>query len=214
MVVIQNILMVLVVLVTASCNYSRLKEEAAPGGGVGTRDLGPLNYVTLNQTVIGPQCLNCHSNQTGNKGNLNLETYQSLRANLNRIAFRSLEKRDMPPQGLPSAETAILKAWIEAGAPEQVSGPSEKPGGGLDQGPTGFAKVRDQIFAAKCLDCHSGVNPQGALDLTSLSEVRMNITKIFESVIVKQTMPIEPYPALSPKERKVLLNWIDLGMPE
>lgn len=216
--IVKTLIGFLVAAVLASCNYSKQKEAPAGNGPGGARvqDLGPLDYATIKQTVIGPQCLSCHSNQTGNKGNLNLETYQAVRASLNRLAYRSLEKRDMPPQGLPSAETSILRTWLDSGAPETVmpGAPAEKPGAGLEVGPVSFTKIRDQIFEAKCLACHAGANPAASLDLTSLSEVRNKITKIFEAVIVKQTMPIEPFPALSPKERKVLLNWIDLGMPE
>jgi uncharacterized membrane protein len=63
------------------------------------------------------------------------------------------------------------------------------------------------------LDCHSQPQPQGNLDLTSYPESKEKAAKIFDRVFIRQDMPVEPYPALSPKERKTLLNWFNMGMP-
>lgn len=196
-----------------SCNYNRM-HGSAPHKDSRLRELGvpsSLDYATVQARVIGPQCLHCHSAAGGNRGGLSLETYQQVRANLNAIYYRSVEKRDMPDAGLPQPELEMLKAWIEAGAPQKSTGKTAAP---PVQGAVTWKVIRDQVLASSCLDCHSGGTPDGGLDLQSLEIVRKNINSIFSSAIIKQTMPLEPYAAMSDSHKQALMKWISQGMPE
>lgn len=196
------------------CNYNKLHEENSSNARTGAQSLENVDFAVVERTVIGPKCLSCHATATGNQGGTNLEGLKNVRALLSRVTYRSLERRDMPPNGLSERDAAILRAWVEQGAPEKVIGPQELADTTLEQGPNDWAKIRDRVFLVKCLDCHSGKEPQGDLDLTTLGSARANAAAIFDRVIVKSDMPIAPYPMLSPRERRVLLKWFDLGMPE
>ncbi|WP_374079499.1 hypothetical protein [Bdellovibrio bacteriovorus] len=198
----------------AACNYNHVKKENAMMGGPGkseTMVAASLDYQSLNMSVIGPQCLRCHSTAGGNQGGLSLETYQQVRANLNRIYYRSIEKKDMPSGGLGEAQYGLLKAWIEAGGPERNTGRGTVR---AIQGPINWPVIKNQVLKSSCLDCHRGANPDAGLDFESLEVVRKNIGSIFDSAIVKQTMPLEPYGALTDAEKQALMKWISQGMPE
>jgi uncharacterized membrane protein len=121
----------------------------------------------------------------------------------------------MPPgRGLSDNQVLLLKRWIESGAPEVVIGLGEKPGENLELGATNWTKIKSKIFATKCLDCHQPPTPSAGVDLTDVKLVRDQASKIFDVVIAKSTMPIAPYPIMTPVERRILLKWFDLGMPE
>lgn len=200
------------------CNFVRPKGiQSGPGpkGGPGGNkpDIGPIDFATVHATVIGPKCVRCHNNMTGNDGGANLETYANVKALIQRIQFRSLERRDMPPTGLALAEAQVLAAWIEQGAPEKVDGPIEKPED-IENQVINFALIRDKVFQKHCLSCHSAPNPDDDIDLADLPTVRFKANRIFQRTFVTKDMPIPPSPGLTPAERRVLLRWFDLGMPE
>lgn len=196
----------------AACNYNHVKKE---NGSQNVQDKASnlalsLDYTSVQMSVLGPQCLNCHSSAGGNKGGLSLETYQQVRASMSRIYFRSIEKKDMPPNPMTADQYDLLKSWIEAGSPEKnIRGPLRPI-----KGPINWAVIRDQVLKTSCLDCHSGQNPHGGLNFESLEVVKQNINAIFDSAIVKQTMPLEPYSALSESEKQALMKWISQGMPQ
>lgn len=198
-----------------ACSYNKLHDPNSTGGKVGVESIENVDYAFVLQNVISPKCLACHSAAGGNQGGTNLETLKSIRALMSRISYRSIERRDMPPTGLGDRDVTILKNWIEQGAPETLVGPQEATSDStIEQGPNDWSKIRDRIFTQKCLDCHSGKNPEGGLDLTTLASTKANAAAIFDRVIIKGNMPLAPYPALAPRERRVLLKWFDLGMPE
>ncbi|MBX3016533.1 MAG: hypothetical protein KF767_01490 [Bdellovibrionaceae bacterium] len=216
-----------VLLLLAGCNYSRMKNENRPNlGAQNMRSMGPLDFQTIQANILGPRCYGCHLPETGNKGNSNLATYNDVRAQLGRVAFRSLESKDMPPaHPLSADEMALLTAWMDAGAPEIAMGIPDGGDRALDQGPTDFRKISQGVFAGKCLSCHQpkyngdgdgavAVRAAADLDLTDFAQVKAAATKIFDRVIVKQDMPVQPLPGLSPKERRVILKWFELGMPQ
>lgn len=216
----MRLILFLIAAFLGACNYNKLKDGAAEDGRpkMNAQD-GPaaLDYQSVLTAVIGPRCLGCHSAAGGNQGGVSIESYAQVKARLRRVVYRALDKRDMPAGGLSPAEARLLQAWVDAGAPEQAVPGGEiagKPDPDLEQGPTNWDKVRDKIFAAKCLDCHNAANPAGALDLGALPLVRAKATIIFDRVILRQDMPMSPYPPLSEKERFVLLQWFDKGMPE
>lgn len=215
-------------IMTAGCNYNRLKDGSAAGPGGSPRDqragagadadsspLPPLGFQTIQAQVLSSSCVSCHSNSGGNAGGTNLETYGAVRAALARVEDRALGRQDMPPGRPLSARAArILKAWIDAGAPELASAVQESGDPELEKGPVTFAKLRDKVFARRCLDCHGPVAPQGGLDLTSAAQTRERATVIFDRVYVRRDMPTADYPALTPAERRALLQWFEKGMPD
>lgn len=211
----MRLLALLVSVAVAGCNYNVAKMTVGDGPKVNAEQAANPDFKTVQTAVLNERCATCHSNRGGNQGATNLEDYNSVRAKLNRVIYRSLEKRDMP-SGVPLSEpeARILQNWIDLGAPEFVSPVLEKPDLTLDKGPNDWSKVNLRIFSKKCNDCHSGPNPDAGLDLSDIKIVRAKITVIFERLIVKGDMPVAPYPTLTPKERKVVLGWIDSGMPE
>lgn len=201
-------------LTFTACNYNKVKSKEGGSGALGAENIAQPDFKAV-QSVLGAKCASCHSNMGGNQGGTNLETYQAVRSKLNRVLYRSLETRDMPPrQPLTEREMTLLRNWADSGAPETVIGIGEKPGDNIESGPTNWAKIKDKLFAAKCNTCHQQPKPDAGLDLTDLAQVRGRAPAIFDRVIVKQDMPISPYPAVTPRERRVLLKWFDAGMPE
>jgi len=201
-------------LLTA-CNYNHLKQSEPVSDAGRPQFQTALDFRTIQEVILRPRCLGCHMDATGNQGGANLETYSNVRRLMNRISFRSIEKMDMPPRGpLSSTELQLLKNWLEMGAPEKSSDIQGESDSGLDLGPTDWEKINKKIFARKCLDCHSQPSPQGDLDLNSYEQVKSKAMAIFDRVILKQDMPVEPYPALSMRERKILLDWMNMGLPQ
>lgn len=207
----------LIIFITLTgCNFTRQKgpdSGSGPQRGPGKTNLGPVDYATVQSLVIGPKCISCHNNLTGNQGGANLESFSSVKALLLRVQYRSLERRDMPPAGLAPTEANILAAWIEQGAPETVSGPIEQPED-IENQIINFALIRDKVFQKRCLSCHSPPNPDDDIDLTDFPTVRFKANRIFQRIFITKDMPIPPSPGLTPAERRVLLRWFDMGMPE
>lgn len=196
----------------AACNYNHVKKENGAlktQGKISASSLS-LDFPSVQMSVLGPQCLSCHSNAGGNKGGLSLETYQQARSSMSRIYYRSIEKKDMPPNPMTAEQYELLKSWIEAGAPEKNLRGSVQ----VIKGPINWTVIRDQVLKNSCLDCHSGKDAHGELDLESLEVVKKNINAIFDSAVVKQSMPLEPYAALSESEKQALMKWISQGMPQ
>jgi uncharacterized membrane protein len=194
------------------CNYNHVKSADASGSENGLNQnlkMGSLDYQSLQLLVLQKQCVRCHSSAGGNQGSLNLETYAQVRAQMNKIYYRSIEKKDMPPSGLSNSDFDYLKSWLEAGAPEKNTSRSQGP----IKGPITWDVIKKQVFASSCLDCHSGPHPEGHVILDQIDEVRKNISFIFDVSIIKQTMPLEPYAAMSEFEKQALMKWISQGMP-
>lgn len=208
----RPVILVLCSLAFFGCNYSNKNAEMPV---VLTEEkLNQLalesNYQSVNEKVISSQCLGCHSVAGGNKGHLNLESYENIRANLNQIIYRVLEVKDMPQNGLGVSDMALMDMWLTSGAPEkntQIVTPTLK-------GPFNWLVVRDQILKRNCLDCHSSTTPEAGLDLSDYDQFKNNYAKIFDRTFVKQDMPPEPYDGLSAIEKQALLKWISQGFPK
>jgi uncharacterized membrane protein len=86
-----------------------------------TPDSETVTYQMVKTAVIIPRCLNCHSNEGGNRGEINLESYENVAAAAPEIA-KEIESGSMPrPRNKPltsEQKTMILK-WIEIGFPEK-----------------------------------------------------------------------------------------------
>lgn len=215
----NQLILILISFIFSSCNYSTKTAEMPVAL---TEDkLNELaldsNYESVNAKVISAQCLNCHSAASGNKGNLNLESYQNIRTNLNQIMYRVLEAKDMPRGGLTGDSYALMDLWLSSGAPEKnTQGDSAL----VLKGPFNWLVIRDQILKKNCLDCHSSeIREDGtsaaeaSLNLSDYDQFKNNYAKIFDRTFVKQDMPPRPYDSLSANEKQALLKWISQGFP-
>ena len=79
-----------------------------------------ITYEMVRTNVLQPRCIGCHSIAGGNKGHVNLETYENVAA-LTDIIEKEIVKGSMPrPTNKPltaDQKNMILK-WIANGAPE------------------------------------------------------------------------------------------------
>lgn len=201
-------------LMLAACNYN-VSKSAGTKAPISQEKMSNPDFAIVMGAVIGPKCVSCHSNAGGNKGSANLETYEAIRKLYIRVGYRSLETRDMPPGNpLSGNEAKLLERWLDNGMPEKVVGIGEKPSQDLEKGLTNWKKIKEKIFAVKCLDCHQPPTPMGAVDLSDIALVRGLSPRIFASIFKDNSMPVAPYPVMTPVERRVLLKWFDLGMPE
>lgn len=120
----NGILILTVVLFLTSCNYNQSKKNDAAGGGGNApqKILSPdeITFKIVNEAVIQPACLSCHSDAAGNKGGLNLEGYAKVFAEKNAIKDL-VAKKEMPPATrgpIDDRQIKMIIDWIEAGAHE------------------------------------------------------------------------------------------------
>ncbi|HVK61116.1 MAG TPA: c-type cytochrome domain-containing protein [Bdellovibrionales bacterium] len=84
-----------------------------------------------------------------------------------------------------------------------------------------YGEIQSQIFNAKCVACHSGESPSGALDLTSHSDVVADITVVSPGnpqgsslFVMVQSGDMPPGPEdLSEDEIDAIEDWIEAGAP-
>jgi mono/diheme cytochrome c family protein len=86
-----------------------------------TAALAGPGYGTVYQQVFGPSCINCHQ-QSNAKHGVRLDDYADALSALARIETEVFESGEMPPDGsLTDGQQQLLKAWIDAGGPENDS---------------------------------------------------------------------------------------------
>lgn len=140
-----------------------------------------IDYAFVNAKVFQPRCVRCHSSGGGNKGDVNLETYENVIANIAEIETAALVEQSMPPKRaggpLGTFEQGILRAWIDAGAPRVAGGETAPkpqptpelpppPGPGEEPLPTPpveanpvvveptWDSIYTHIIEPKCVKCH------------------------------------------------------------
>jgi uncharacterized membrane protein len=74
-----------------------------------------------------------------------------------------------------------------------------------------FKNIYTNIFQKKCVACHG---TSGNVNLESYAAVKSQIAKVFDSTLVKMTMPKAPTSPLTVEELGQLNAWIQLGAPE
>lgn len=123
-------LVLMAALTLAACNSYKSKLQPPDEGNVTPAS---IDFAFVNAKVFEPRCVRCHNLAGGNKGDVNLETYENVIANLEGIESSTLVEMTMPPRRaggpLGAYEQNLLKLWIAAGAPRDAqSGPIENPG--------------------------------------------------------------------------------------
>jgi uncharacterized membrane protein len=195
------------------CNYNRAKSNGdllANPENLHTENFEAFDYSSVKASVLDESCMGCHSNAGGNQGGLNLESYDNVKVASAKIYYRTIEAKTMPPVTMLSENSfGLLKNWIEIGAPEKSTAKRQLK----FSGPLNWTAIKDLVLQSNCLQCHSQPDPVQSLDLSSYNVFVANVGKIIDRTLVKQDMPISPYPNLSAQEKELLLKWISEGMP-
>ncbi len=165
-----------------------------------------VTYKDHVQPILRKHCLNCH-NADKPTSDLDVSTYQSLMAggssgeavkagntgqsNLYRMTAHEIEPK-MPPKGpkVSDAELAVIKKWIEGGAPETAVGAAK----------TAARKIEFDPVAV-------GGKPTGPPPMPgTLPEVKLAKTERAHPVTAMATSPWAPLLAVSGHERVLLYN--------
>lgn len=104
-----------------ACNFKEVKDENdSNSGGETPVDPGaPVSFAEIQSKILEPSCTICHSASGGNDGGVNLETYAAVKAKIDKIKTTTVDKKTMPlGDTLPANLIALLKAWIDQGAPQ------------------------------------------------------------------------------------------------
>jgi uncharacterized membrane protein len=115
---INLVLITLIIITAGGCYYD--KAELLYGGGTTTSCSSiSAKFGTDITPIMKNKCATggCHD-AAGSAGGVVLETYPQISGKADRINQRCIVDKTMPPGGpLLPAELAILKCWIDSGAP-------------------------------------------------------------------------------------------------
>lgn len=172
-----------------------------------------LDYVKHIEPIFKTYCVSCHFDGGPAPGNFN--DVAVITARLDKINDRVFVRKDMPPRGssqLSSAESSLLKKWIDCGGP-LGSTPPTPPTPKDTTGPS-FATELKPLFQAKCTGCHDGSGPGvGPGDFNIYNDVKRAVdsANLEGRVFVIQDMPQGD--TLSVQQRILLKKWLEKGAP-
>ena len=210
------------------CSFSLQKtpegaSEGAESVGQSTSASGSsIDYARIRDQVLRPHCLSCHGREAPV-----LLTFEQVKANLSEIERVVLSERSMPKAGPLSAEkSAILKEWIQAGAPEVVEVPQTAPspeassspdaGSGSNR-PVTFAQLKEKVLDPACTSCHYPGNEDEITPLGDYENVKAVKGSLWGFTILKGTMPPKDEPGIEPltlEQKQIISDWFIDGMHE
>lgn len=109
----------LLALPLGACNFKDEKGSQDGDTGEVIDPAKPITFVEIQTKILEPSCTGCHSSAAGNLGNVNLETYTAVKAEITAIGNTTVRSRRMPKgDSLNKNLIELLRVWIEQGAPE------------------------------------------------------------------------------------------------
>ncbi len=203
-------------LLLVGCNYGQQKSLQLEPLTAPTTASASLSYKLVLERALQKSCVGCHSTPLGNKGGLNLETYENIFANKDEIRSR-VSGRTMPPASVPALsneQVDLILAWIDSGAPRVPGDPPPTPvelpvveppvvEPPVVEPPISFDDVRTQVLQVSCTTCHA--------KFVNYEKVFPKI-KAIKSLIESGAMPMGG--VLTDQQKSLILNWIEAGAPE
>lgn len=216
-------------LTLSSCGYYHISKQK-PESGIQNLSKATLSYDTVKAAVLKPYCLQCHSVAGGNRGRVNLESFENV-VMLARSIRADVLSSAMPDDGpMPQQEIELIVAWIDAGTPlasdlpvpGQKADPTPEPTDPVPPSnpappvnppaqplptpapPISFESVRSRLFEPLCVECHSSFN--------TYARVSARIKSI-QTAIETDEMP-QDGPPVSDELKQLLEEWIAQGSPE
>ena len=230
------IVMAMVPLAFTACKHEPQLEPLVPpvnddgGGGGDPQPCDPgtvyfqqqvLPILTSNCTNPAPG-LNCHHTANDENDWIQITSYESL-MNSGVVQDGDLWEAindDDPDKVMPRppappltpAQIALIGQWIQQGAQNNSC-----ESAGCDTLNVTYSQTIVPILQARCISCHSGPSPQGALDFTAWSVVNMvAMDGRLEAAITHapQAAAMPPTgPMLPDCQIQQFLLWIDAGAP-
>lgn len=223
----MNKIIFLICFFTSACSYRHIKDEAAftsseVKGNSSFEKNKSITYATINKSILLPKCVKCHSDSGGNQGGLNLERYDDVARAINSINQRTIIDKTMPPsRPLSNDEILLLSSWVSKGAPLDTSNSGANPNTPTKPTVT-WLQVKNEVFAVKCIQCHSPsldnstpdsvTTMEAGLNLNDYEMVKSKADVILKRLIVLNDMPLKPYSPLSSSEKKLIVDWMMQGM--
>ena len=229
-----------VVLVTSlvGCNYKVTKQQDAADSNVDNLNNDnsntPLSYSVVSDKVLSKNCVGCHSATGGNKGHINLESYENVKSNIAKIRDEVANKTMPPRKKLNDSDINLILKWIDAGATEDGSAvltpdpapttptplpppaPPTTPAPPVIQIPEDpkeitFAMVKTVLLEPKCLKCHSeaGGN-KGDVNLETYQNMILNIQDAWDD-LTDGSMPRGSDKTLTNDQKNIFFRWYDAG---
>lgn len=188
-----------------------------------------LTYKSIQASVLQKACLKCHSEASGNKGGVNLETYENVFKNSHQIRIE-VSGGTMPPnEKLTNAQIKQTTDWIDAGASEngKTAGeiptvtPTPQPVPTPIPTPTpvkaplpekiSFETVFNQVIKTNCFKCHSAAGGNRSdINLENYENVFANRFEVKFQIETDQ-MPSKKGTPLTEVQKKLILAWIAQG---
>jgi hypothetical protein len=237
--------------ISTGCDFQYLKtntdgrpvqgegEARTAEGDRGTRTVGQgtISFAKVTTEIFRPKCMTCHA-----KREPILTDYASIVRVLPQIERAVLIEQTMPRRGrvaepLSADLQALLREWIEKGAPEfveerAVDEPAPTPDPvppAVDNGsqslarPVGFSALKKTFLDPYCTTCHYKDNEDGLLALDTHAAVVALKDKVElyaigaagnRSVPPEDRMPPARFDQPGPEAKAVLLLWLADGMKD
>ncbi len=223
-------------LFIAACAYRVDKTQIGNGNTTLGKPKTPLNFAMVEAAVFEAKCCRCHSNETKNSGNLNLETYANVRAALSAIQDDIVSETMPKAPGLPLSEEerVMLLQWIQMGAPEvgpvtptptPTITPTPTPAPTPDPPTPGlmptFSSINSLIIRAKCFDCHNANGKAsdapfekyedivaGFIVIPKLPDKSSLLKHILPGAKKLMPPPDSKYNAIAPEDALIIRQWI------
>jgi uncharacterized membrane protein len=227
------------IFVLGSCSYSFDKygtqavNDLTAGGGQKEStitDEKKLSYALINEQVLKPRCLNCHSGLNAP----DLASYQDVVTHKADIYSSTIDTDRMPkgPRKLTAEQKQNLKKWLDIGAPEFAAvvdpnpapNPEPAPTAGLPiERPVVWEQVKTKIFDQHCVSCHFAGNTDGISPYEDYTTVKNTIGTIYAFTAINPVMPppstelkegeVNPN-QLSSAEKDLISAWVNDGLLE
>ena len=195
-------------------------------------------FAFLQKNIFLPKCTQCHNPQKVSAG-LDVSSYETWMISgkivkndsAGSLLFQSIKSGRMPMNlpKLSDEEIQSIGLWIDQGANPSTPRPQVLPPPVPVPSPpvleATYSSIRKLIFEVRCVTCHSGPEPTGALDLTTYRalfatsgvvipgeplESRLSRRLINET----DPMPPRPRPRVTEAEIIVIETWIKNGALE
>ena len=226
-----------------ACAFKNMKGSITPETLAISYSPDQIGYKEVNDSVFTPNCIACH-NQSLHQGSIVLDSYAAVKANLG-LVQNQIVGQTMPPNGaLAQDQINLVTKWIQAGAPELASDPvsttptpstTSTPHPGTPPTPTPtssptpttltatYTSIRANIFASKCLSCHSAGSSESRYPLDVYANMMATSSMIVpgnpsSSTVYNQvstgSMPPRGGNSLTSAEVTIIKTWIQNGAPE